>query len=387
MKIPLINLHPIMDDLREEILEAVTKVIDSKIYIMGPEIIDLEKEIAEYCSVSDSIGVSSGTDALLLSLMALNVGPGDLVLTSNFSFFATAGVVSRLNATPVFVDIDPKTFNIDPRQLRILLTEMDEDSLKSVKAIIPVHLYGQCANMEEILKISREFEIPIIEDGAQSIGAECYINAQKKKAGNIGDFGCFSFFPTKNLGGIGDGGIITVNDSQIASLLRLKRVHGGERKYFHRVIGGNFRLDPIQATVIRVKLSRLNKWHRQRQENAKHYNELFDDAGLEGKVRTPYIEHSKSLQNYHIFNQYVIRAVNRDELQSFLMGNEIGTGVYYPIPFHLQKCFSNLGGKVGDFPYSESAAKEVLALPIYPGLTSEMRQIVVEKIKNFYKVN
>ena len=354
---------------------------------MGPEIIDLEKEIADYCNTSDSIGVSSGTDALLLSLMALNVGPGDLVLTSNFSFFATAGVVSRLNATPIFVDIDPKTFNIDPRQLRIVLAEMDKDILKRVKAIIPVHLYGQCANMEEILNISGEFKIPIIEDGAQSIGAECYVNTQKRKAGNIGDFGCFSFFPTKNLGGIGDGGIITVNDSKIASLLRLKRVHGGEKNYFHRVIGGNFRLDPIQAAVIRVKLSHLNKWHRQRQENAKHYNELIDDAGLEDKVRIPYIEHSKSLQHYHVFNQYVIRAVNRDELQSFLIEQEISTGIYYPIPFHLQKCFIHLGGKVGDFPYSESAANEVLALPIYPGLTDEMRQIVVQKIKNFYKKN
>jgi len=387
MKIPLIDLHPTMDDLREEILEAVIKVIDSKIYIMGPEIIDLEKEISEYCSVSDSIGVSSGTDALLLSLMVLNVGPGDLVITSNFSFFATAGVVSRLNATPVFVDINPETFNIDPRQLRKVLSEMDKEILKKVKAIIPVHLYGQCANMEEILNISREFEIPIIEDGAQSIGAECYVNAQKRKAGNIGDFGCFSFFPTKNLGGIGDGGIITVNDSQIANLLRLKRVHGGERKYYHRVIGGNFRLDPIQAAVIRVKLSHLNKWHRQRQDNAKHYNQLFDDSGLNDEVKIPYIEHSKSLKNYHIFNQYVIRAVNRNKLQSFLMEHEIGTGIYYPIPFHLQECFLHLGGKVGDFPNSETAAKEVLALPIYPGLTDEMRQIVVEKIKKFYKEN
>ncbi len=387
MKIPLINLHPTMDDLREEIIEAVIKVIDSNMFIMGPEIIELEKEIAEYCFTSDSIGVSSGTDALLLSLMALNVGPGDLVLTSNFSFFATAGVVSRLNATPVFVDIDPETFNIDSRQLKRTLIEMDKETLKNVKAIIPVHLYGQCANMEEILNISREYKIPIIEDGAQSIGAECYINGKKKKAGNIGEFGCFSFFPTKNLGGIGDGGIITVNDSQIANELRLKRVHGGERKYYHRVIGGNFRLDPIQAAVVRVKLSHLNKWHRQRQDNAKHYNELFDEAGLNDKVKIPCTVHSKNLQNYHIYNQYVIRAENRDKLQSYLIEQDIGTEVYYPIPFHLQECFLNLGGKVGDFPCSESAAKEVLAIPIFPGLTSEMRQIVVEKIKNFYKKN
>tara|TARA_B100001250_G_scaffold412018_1_gene442123 strand:- start:695 stop:1858 length:1164 start_codon:yes stop_codon:yes gene_type:complete len=387
MKIPLINLHPTMDDLREEILEAVIKVIDSNMYILGPEIIELENEIAEYCSSLDSVGVSSGTDALLLSLMALNVGPGDLILTSNFSFFATAGVVSRLNATPVFVDIDPKSFNIDPSHLKMVLTEMDKKTLKKVKAIIPVHLYGQCANMEEILNISKELEIPIIEDGAQSIGAECYINGKKMKAGNIGDFGCFSFFPTKNLGGIGDGGIITVNDTQLAKILRLKRVHGAERKYYHRVIGGNFRLDSIQAAVVRVKLSHLNKWHKQRQDNAKHYNRLFEDAGLNGKVLTPYNIHSKSLKNFHIFNQYVIRAENRDELQSYLTEQEVSTEVYYPIPFHLQECFLHLGGKIGDFPASESAAKEVLALPVYPGLTGEMREIVVEKILNFYNNN
>ena len=385
MKIPLIDLRPTMDDLREEILEAITKVVDSNIFIMGPEINSFEREISEYCGTSDAVGVSSGTDALLLSLMVLNVGPGDLVLTSNFSFFATAGVISRLNATPIFVDIDPKTFNMDANNLKKILNEMDKKKLKKVKAIIPVHLYGQCANMEEIMQISKEFKIPVIEDGSQSIGAECFINGKKKKAGNIGDFGCFSFFPTKNLGGVGDGGIVTVNDPQISDLLRLKRVHGGERKYYHRLIGGNFRLDPIQAAVLRVKLTHLDKWHLQRQENAEHYNKLFSDEGLSEYVEIPLLSHPKILRHYHIFNQYVIKAENRDKLKSFLLENEIITEIYYPVPLHLQECFIDLGGKTGDFPVSETIAKEVLALPIYPGSTKEMRQIVVEKISKFYK--
>ena len=385
MKVPLLDLRPPLEELRDEIVEAVTQVIDSTRYIMGPEIDGLESEISAYCGTTDAVGVSSGTDALLLSLMVLDVAPGDLVLTSNFSFFATAGVVARLNATPVFVDIDPETFNIDPESLRKTLTDMDAETRKRVKAIIPVHLFGQCADMETILNISREFDIPVIEDGAQAIGAECEIDGQKKSAGSLGDFGCFSFFPSKNLGGVGDGGIVTVNNPELTEQLRLKRVHGGEHKYYHRVIGGNFRLDPIQAAVIRVKLPHLNKWHKQRQDNADHYNELFAEAGLISKVRTPYVEHPQSLQNPHIYNQYVIRAERRDELQSFLSENEIASEVYYPLPFHLQECFLHLGGKAGDFPVSETAAKEVLALPVYPGMTGAMRETVVEHIAKFYQ--
>ena len=385
MKVPLLDLRPPLEELRDEIVEAVTQVIDSTRYIMGPEIDGLESEISAYCGTTDAVGVSSGTDALLLSLMVLDVAPGDLVLTSNFSFFATAGVVARLNATPVFVDIDLETFNIDPESLRKTLTDMDAETRKRVKAIIPVHLFGQCADMETILNISREFDIPVIEDGAQAIGAECEIDGQKKSAGSLGDFGCFSFFPSKNLGGVGDGGIVTVNNPELAEQLRLKRVHGGEHKYYHRVIGGNFRLDQIQAAVIRVKLPHLNKWHKQRQDNADHYNELFAEAGLISKVRTPYVEHPQSLQNPHIYNQYVIRAERRDELQSFLSENEIASEVYYPLPFHLQECFLHLGGKAGDFPVSETAAKEVLALPVYPGMTGAMRETVVEHIAKFYQ--
>ena len=385
MKVPLLDLRPPLEELRDEIVEAVTQVIDSTRYIMGPEIDGLEKEIAAYCGTKDAVGVSSGTDALLLALMVLEVGPGDLVMTSNFSFFATAGVVARLNATPVFVDIDPQTFNIDPESLSRALAEMDAQTRKRVKAIIPVHLYGQCADMEAILKISREYNIPVIEDGAQAIGAECEIDGQKRSAGSSGGFGCFSFFPSKNLGGVGDGGIVTINNSEMADQLRLKRVHGGERKYYHRVIGGNFRLDPIQATVIRVKLPHLNKWHSQRQDNAGHYNKLFAEKDLGGKVQLPFVGHSENLQNPHIYNQYVIKAERRDELQAFLAGNEIASEVYYPLPFHLQECFLHLGGKTGDFPVSEAAAEEVLALPVYPGMTKEMRETVVEQIANFYQ--
>jgi dTDP-4-amino-4,6-dideoxygalactose transaminase len=385
MKVPLLDLRPPLEELRDEIVEAVTQVIDSTRYIMGPEIDGLEKEISAYCGTKDAVGVSSGTDALLLALMVLDVGPDDLVMTSNFSFFATAGVVARLNATPVFVDIDPQTFNIDPESLSRALAEMDAQTRKRVKAIIPVHLYGQCADMEAILKISREYNIPVIEDGAQAIGAECEIDGQKRSAGSSGEFGCFSFFPSKNLGGVGDGGIVTINNSEMADQLRLKRVHGGERKYYHRVIGGNFRLDPIQATVIRVKLPHLNKWHSQRQDNAEHYNKLFAEKDLGGKVQLPFVGHSENLQNPHIYNQYVIKAERRDELQAFLAENEIASEVYYPLPFHLQECFLHLGGKTGDFPVSEAAAEEVLALPVYPGMTKEMRETVVEQIANFYQ--
>ena len=384
MKVPLLDLQPPLKDLRDEIVEAVTRVIDSTQYIMGPEIDELEKEIAEYCGTEDAVGVSSGTDALLISLMVLDVGPGDIVLTTNFSFFATAGVVARLNATPVFVDIDPESFNIDPEQLRFTLNEMDEERRKRVKALIPVHLYGQCANMAEILKIAETFNIPVIEDCAQAIGAECEINGKIRCAGSMGDFGCFSFFPSKNLGGIGDGGIVTVNKPKLSELLRLKRVHGAERSYYHRMIGGNFRLDPIQATVIRIKLNHLNGWHQQRQKNAQYYNMLFAESELNEKIRTPSIMHPKTMQNHHIFNQYVIRTERRDELQSFLESQGISSGVYYPIPFHLQECFKFMGGNKGDFPVSESAAKEVLALPVYPGITAGMQERVVEQIKAFH---
>ena len=385
MKVPLLDLKPQLESLHGEILEAVTRVVESTRYIMGPEIENLEKEIAEYCGTADAVGVSSGTDALLLSLMALDIGPGDLVLTTDFSFFATAGVISRLNATPVFLDIDPENWNLDPVQLEQKLESMSSDDRKRVKAIIVVHLYGQSAEMKPLLDCAEKYGIPVIEDAAQAIGAECRINGSPRKVGSMGTFGCFSFFPSKNLGGIGDGGIITVQDPELASVLRLKRVHGGEKKYYHRVIGGNFRLDPIQAAVIRVKLPHLNSWHRKRRENALYYNQLFEKAGLAPKVLTPPELHDSELNFPHIYNQYVIRAEQRDELREFLLESECATEVYYPVPFHLQECFSDLDCEAGTLKHSEHAANTVVALPIFPELTQEMQDYLVDQIRLFYQ--
>jgi len=384
MKVPLLDLKPQLESLHGEILEAVTRVVKSTQYIMGPEIEGLEKEIAEYCGTADAVGVSSGTDALLLSLMALDIGPGDIVLTSDFSFFATAGVISRLNATPVFLDIDPDTWNLDPRQVEQKLESMPAKERKRVKAIIVVHLYGQSAEMKPLLDCAESHEIPVIEDAAQAIGAEYELNSTACKVGSMGTFGCFSFFPSKNLGGIGDGGIITVQDPELASVLRLKRVHGGEKKYYHRVIGGNFRLDPIQAAVIRVKLPHLSSWHRKRRENAHYYNQLFEKAGLAPRILTPPELHNSNLNFPHIYNQYVIRAEKRDELQQYLRESDCASEVYYPIPFHLQECFSNLECDTSALKNSEEAAKTVLALPIYPELPREMQEYMVERIASFF---
>ena len=384
MKVPLLDLKPQLESLHGEILEAVTRVVKSTQYIMGPEIEGLEKEIAEYCGTADAVGVSSGTDALLLSLMALDIGPGDIVLTSDFSFFATAGVISRLNATPVFLDIDPDTWNLDPRQVEQKLESMSAKERKRVKAIIVVHLYGQSAEMKPLLDCAESYGIPVIEDAAQAIGAEYELNSTACKVGSMGTFGCFSFFPSKNLGGIGDGGIITVQDPELASVLRLKRVHGGKKKYYHRVIGGNFRLDPIQAAVIRVKLPHLSSWHRKRRENAHYYNQLFEKAGLAPRILTPPELHNSNLNFPHIYNQYVIRAEKRDELQQYLRESDCASEVYYPIPFHLQECFSNLECDTSALKNSEEAAKTVLALPIYPELPREMQEYMVERIASFF---
>ena len=384
MKVPLLDLKPQLESLHGEILEAVMRVVESTQYIMGPEIEGLEKEIAEYCGTADAVGVSSGTDALLLSLMALDIGPGDIVLTSDFSFFATAGVISRLNATPVFLDIDPDTWNLDPRQVEQKLESMPAKERKRVKAIIVVHLYGQSAEMKPLLDCAESHGISVIEDAAQAIGAEYELNSTACKVGSMGTFGCFSFFPSKNLGGIGDGGIITVQDPELASVLRLKRVHGGEKKYYHRVIGGNFRLDPIQAAVIRVKLPHLSSWHRKRRENAHYYNQLFEKAGLVPRILTPPELHSSNLNFPHIYNQYVIRAEKRDELQQYLRESDCASEVYYPIPFHLQECFSNLECDTSALKNSEEAAKTVLALPIYPELPQEMQEYMVERIASFF---
>lgn len=386
MTIPLLDLKPQLEEMRAEILEAVTQVIDSTRYIMGPEVDELEKEIAAYCGTADAVGVSSGTDALLLALMALDVGPGDLVLTTDFSFFATAGVIARLNARPVFVDIDPVTFNLDPEQIRVVLQGLSAEERSRVKAIMPVHLYGQCADMDGIMEVAAELGVPVVEDAAQAIGAECLYQGKKHRAGSVGAAGCFSFFPSKNLGGIGDGGIISVNDPELAQKMRIKRVHGGEQRYFHKVIGGNFRLDPIQATVVRLKLKRLDEWHEQRQHNANRYQELFEQAGLNEFVRLPEAVHDASLPHRHIYNQFMVRALKRDELRDFLQQEGIASEIYYPLPFHKQECFASLGYREEDFPVSNTAAQSILSLPVYPGVSDEALQYVTRKVAEFYGV-
>ncbi|MGK5092843.1 DegT/DnrJ/EryC1/StrS family aminotransferase [Deltaproteobacteria bacterium TL4] len=385
MQVPLLDLKPQMAELKAEIMREIENILDSTQFVLGPKVEALEKAIAEYTGTSYAIGVSSGTDALLLALMALEVGPGDIVITTDFSFFATAGVVTRLNAQPVFVDIDPLSYNLDPTQLDDVLKRMTKDGRKKVKAIIPVHLYGQCADMAEILGIAERYHIPVIEDAAQAIGAEYQLNGACKRAGNLGTIGCFSFFPTKNLGGIGDGGMVVTNDPTLAEQMKIKRVHGAQPKYYHQTIGGNFRLDPIQAVALSIKLPHLQDWHRARQKNANNYSKYFQKANLP-QVGLPHaLYQEQGLTNYHIYNQFVIRVPKRDQLQKFLAEQHIATEIYYPIPFHLQKCFAYLGYKKADFPQSKIAAEEVLALPIYPELTEEMQTYVVQQIKEFFR--
>jgi len=338
---------------------------------------DLEEKIADYCGVQFAVGVSSGTDALLVALMALDVKPGDLVITTPYSFFATAGVIARLGARPVFIDIDPRTFNLDPNQLHDWFIK-NSRQIKKVKAIIPVHLYGQCADLDPILEIAGKYDIPVIEDAAQAIGASYPSKNGIKKAGSMGKMGCFSFFPTKNLGGIGDGGMVITNDSALAEKITKLRNHGSHQKYYHSLIGGNFRLDTIQAAALLVKLPHLESWHLARQKHAEYYDKAFNDS----MIKAPYVAYQRS---YHIYNQYVILVPDkRDELRQYLADNEIGTEVYYPVPFHLQECFKYLGYKNGDFPHSEYTAAHSLALPIYPELMEDMQAYVVEKVLKFY---
>ena len=377
MKVPLLDLKTQLTTIRSEMLNAITAVLDSTQYIMGPPVADLEEKIADYCGVQFAVGVSSGTDALLVALMALEVKPGDLVITTPYSFFATAGVIARLGARPVFVDIDPRTFNLDPEHLHDWLIK-NSRQIKKVKAIIPVHLYGQCADLDPILEIAGKYDIPVIEDAAQAIGASYPSKNGIKKAGSMGKMGCFSFFPTKNLGGIGDGGMVITNDSALAEKITKLRNHGSHQKYYHSLIGGNFRLDTIQAAALLVKLPHLESWHLARQKHAEYYDKAFNDS----VIKTPYIAYQRS---YHIYNQYVILVPDkRDELRQYLADNEIGTEVYYPVPFHLQECFKYLGYKNGDFPHSEYTAAHSLALPIYPELMEDMQAYVVEKVLKFY---
>ncbi|MBI5556064.1 MAG: DegT/DnrJ/EryC1/StrS family aminotransferase [Deltaproteobacteria bacterium] len=394
MNIPLLDLKAQLDPIHDEIMAAVAETVDSTCYIMGPRIEQFEKNMARYCGAKEAIGVSSGTDALLASLMALGVGNGDLVLTTPYSFFATMGSILRLGAQPVFADIDPVSYNIDPARVAALLA--DSAMAGRIKAILPVHLFGQCAEMGPLLKMAGEYNIPVVEDAAQAIGAAYPMMThgalQWQRAGTMGDCGCFSFFPSKNLGGMGDGGMVVTNNEKLAKALRLIRVHGDISKYQHAVVGGNFRLDALQAAILNVKLPYLHKWHAARRQNATLYNGLFKESGLveAGHVvpPRPVYQESAALGNgvdYHIYNQYVIRAKNRDGLREFLQEQSIGVAVYYPIPLHKQKCISGLPSSTLSLPEAEKAAGETLALPIYPELTSDMQEYVVDRISAFYQ--
>jgi len=360
--VKLLDLEAQYRPLRAEILAAITRVCDSQRFILGPEVDALERELAASLGVSHAVAVSSGTDALLAAFMALGISAGDEVITPTFSFFATAGCVARVGAAPVFVDIDPVTFNLDPSAVRAAITPR-------TRAIVPVHLYGLCADMDPIVEVARQHHIPIVEDAAQAIGA----TYKAQQAGTIGTIGCFSFFPSKNLGAFGEGGLITTNDSSLAGEIRLLRNHGAEPKYFHQRIGGNFRLDALQAAVLRVKLPHLERWTSMRQRNAERYQTLFESAGLTDRVILP----TAPADRRHIFNQYVVRVRERDRVRRFLDDRGIGTEVYYPVPFHLQECFSSRGHRRGDFPQAEAAADSVLALPIYSELTMEQQSAVV----------
>lgn len=387
MRVPLLDLKPQYQSLKKELDEAVIKVAESQYFILGPEVSAMEKEFCDYLGCKHAIGVSSGTDALLLALMAIDIKQGDEVIVPTYSFFATAGVVSRLNAKPVFIENDPVTFNMDPKDFEKKITN-------KTKAVIPVHLYGQSADMDEIVRIAKEHKIIVIEDAAQAIGAQY---KDGRFVGTIGDIGCFSFFPSKNLGCYGDGGLVTTNNDELAKILTIKRVHGAEPKYYHKVIGGNFRLDALQAAVLRVKLPHLDKWSEKRQQNANRYTQLFIDAGLaEEPGKTTFDKKNKVLlpaavferfrvKNYHIYNQYIVRVEQRDAMREFLTKNEIGSEIYYPVPFHLQECFNDLGYKKGDFPYSEFSADKSIALPIYPELSDEQLVYVVDTFKKFFK--
>ncbi len=395
MQVPLLDLKAQLAPLREEILREVTDVIDSTRYIMGPKVDELERNIAAYCGTPFALGVSSGTDALLVALMAMGVGPGDLVVTSSYTFFATVGSILRLGARPLFVDIDPCTYNISPEKMAEILAA-DPARTAKIKVILPVHLYGQCADMVRILPLAEKYGIPVLEDAAQAIGADypMVVNGETewRKAGSMGTAGCFSFFPSKNLGGIGDGGMIVSCDQELDKRMRIIRVHGDAGGYEHRVVGGNFRLDPLQATVLSVKLPHLPVWHGGRRENAAVYNRLFTEAGLvdSGKIRLPQAvykeaaESSPDAPEYHIYNQYVVRVEERDAVIRFLHEEGVGAAIYYPVPLHRQQCLAGLGYDHVQLPETEKAAKETLALPIYPELSEEMLAHVVGRIAAYF---
>ena len=385
MKVPLLDLKAQYNSIKEELDNKLITIAESQYFILGPEVEKLEKAVCEYLDCKHSVGVSSGTDALLVALMAIDIKPGDEVIVPTYSFFATAGVVSRLNAVPVFCDSDKETLNIDTNKIESLITP-------KTKAIIPVHLYGQSADMEEIVKIANKHNLKVIEDAAQAIGAQY---KDGRYCGTIGDIGCFSFFPSKNLGCFGDGGIVTTNDDELGAKLRILRVHGSKPKYYHKIIGGNFRLDAMQAGVLNVKLPYLNGWSAKRRENAELYNKLLIENGLaEETGRTSFDEKNKvllpkavykekGLINYHIYNQFIIRVENRDKLRQHLQEKEIMTEIYYPVPFHMQECYADRNLNKDDYPVANECADKSIAFPIYPELSKEQIKFVVDSIKQF----
>ena len=365
MHVPLLDLQAQFAPIRDQVLSTLVRVCDSQRFVMGAEVESFEQEIAALLGVKHAIGVSSGTDALLVSLMALEIGPGDEVVTSTYSFFATAGAVARVGATPVFVDIDPVTFNIDVESVEQAITSR-------TRALLPVHLFGQMADMDRIVELAARAGVPVIEDAAQAIGAMYH----GRLAGGIGALGCFSFFPSKNLGAFGDAGLVTTNDHALAERVRLLRMHGAERQYHHRMIGGNFRIDALQAAVLRVKTPHLASWTSARQRNATQYRELIAAAGLTGRVTPPVAVDGRT----HIYNQFVVRVADRDRVKAGLDARGIGTAIYYPVPFHQQECFAYLGPRAGGFPEAECAARDSLALPIFGELSDEQLRYVVDSL-------
>jgi dTDP-4-amino-4,6-dideoxygalactose transaminase len=376
MMVPLLDLKAQYRSIRDECLAITEEIYESQYFILGPHVDKLEAGIARYCDTPHALGVSSGTDALLLALMAGGIGSRDRVITTPYTFFATAGSISRVGALPVFVDIESDTYNISPALIRKCLEEMPGQERRAVKAVMPVHLYGQCVDMDPISDLAREHGLMIIEDAAQAIGSEY----RGRRAGAMGDVGCFSFFPSKNLGGFGDGGVVTTRSNTLYEEMKILRVHGGHPKYYHRKIGGNFRLDALQAAIVSIKLKHLDNWTAARQENARKYRRLFQQAGLDGIVSCPVEK-----QDRHIYNQFVISVESRrDELRQFLTEQNIGNEVYYPVPLHLQECFEYLNYRKGDFPVSEHAADHTLALPVYPELTDQQLEYVVDRIRKFF---
>ena len=385
MKVPLLDLRKQYRAIKVPILREIRRVLETQALILGPEVDRFEEEVADFCRIPHAVGVASGSDALLISLMALGVGQGDRVVTSGYSFFATAGCISRLGATPVFVDIDPKTYNLDPNRLEDYLKRIRKKKERP-KVLMPVHLYGQMADMTAMMRLARKYEMRVVEDAAQAIGAREKAgrngrNAKDGIAGAVGDLGCFSFYPTKNLGGAGEGGMVITRDPALAGKIRILRNHGMHPRYHHQLIGLNSRLDSLQAAILRVKLPYLEKWTQGRRANATRYRSLFADLGLDSSRILLPVERKGV---YHIYNQFVVAAKNRDGLRDHLSQRGIGSEIYYPIPLHLQECYRDLGYRQGDFPESEKAARETLALPIYPELTVAQQTYVVKTIHKFF---